>query len=261
MAVELAGSKLLKNRQRGPITVNYGSDEVQIFSRSSFLDNKDFLVAITAEFMHSELGWSPKVALKIIKGGLEVADDDLENESRIPSVILFGREGVYIGVSAQRCIEIYSRQLGNIPFLQHLFRAFREGYRGEHRGRFVVQQARVIHPEAEYYGHRTQSAPALYANLQSGIFVPGRYYPLETLFDTDLLVQELMVGYFMHARVNGKAVDWSTGVSKDDFPEPNKSYLPRPDHTPTMAIFERMQKEFGMTFPGRDSLHAVGKLR
>lgn len=249
------------NGPRRPITVDYGGDEVQIFSRQSFLDHRINLIATTAEFMHKQLGWTMEVAEKTIAKGLAVTTEDITNESGIPSVILFKRGEEYIGVSAQRCIKIYTAKEGNVPFLQHLLRAIKPKYRGKHRGRFVLQQARVIHPDALYYGHRTQNPVTAYANLQSGIFEPGTYSPWEERYDADPLKQEIMVGYFMRARVNGKSIDWSTGVSKDDFPEVNMSYLPRLDHAPTMEMFRRMEQEFGMVFPGRDALHGIGKLR
>lgn len=256
---------------RKPKLLDHGGDEIYVFSRQAFLGYREWLTRLCAQMMSNELGWSYDVSLRTMERGLKVTEQDLANESRLPSVLVFTRGGIIIGVSAQRRVDIYTRQSGDVPFLQHLLRAFVLEARGEHRGRFAVQQAQVMHPEAEYYGNASMSAAAMYANLMSGIFVEGGYYPLQAKYDTNLLAQEIMVGFFMRRRANGKAVDWSTGVSINDFPEPNKSFLPKPNHAPTVALYKRLQEEFGMVFSGTrpdlpdrlgtDSMNLVGILK
>lgn len=247
---------------RNPRKLDHNGDEILVYSGRSFLDHRDSLVTLTSGFMSTELGWSLPVALRTIDRGLTVTEADRANPKLIPSVVVFTRGGEIIGVSVQRYIDIDTDIAGPVPFLQHLLRAFKERYRGRGRGRFSVQLAQTLHDDAEYYGHRTHNPIALYANQKSEIFVPGGYLPPDALYNTNPKSQEIMVRYYLRTRVNTTgSVDFTTGVSKEDFPEPNMSYLPNPKHAPTMELLRRMQEEWGMEFPGRDALHAVGRLR
>lgn len=251
------------NGHRNPLTLNFGTDEYLVYTGQTFLTHRADLVALASMFMQRELGWSLENSTKTIERGSRVTQEDLEDERRIPSMIVARNRGKNIGVSLQRCIFLDTSEEEAVPFFQHNLRAFIEGARGKGRGRLIVQLARSYHPEARYYGHRSMNPMAVYANLRSGIFVPGTYSPWEELFDSNRKKQELMVGYFMRARVNPTAaVDWATGVSKNDFPESNISCVPRPNHIPTMDIYTRMQEEFHMTLPnGRDVSHGVAELK
>jgi len=252
-------------RFRNPRPVSHGGDQIIVYQRGSFLDHREKLIALTADFMSQELGWSNENALKTMQKGLSLPSNTVQiDESLIPSVMVFDRNGEVIGVSAQRLIHL-DTAIGSVPFLQHLLRAFIPDYRGQGRGTFSVQEAQIIHPQAEFYGHRTQSAAAIQANRHSGIFLPGRYFPIDALYSTDSVMQEVMAAYYVKARANKTGwVDGRTGVSKDDFPQPNESYLPpepEEQHPDTWLMFMRMQKVWKMRFPSRDVLHGVGQLK
>lgn len=250
---------------RNPRPITHGGDQIFVYQRGSFLDHREELIALTAVFMAQQLGWTDENARRTMERGLALPSDAAQiDEGLIPSVMVFKRDGDVIGTSAQKLIFL-DTSIGSTPFLQHLLRAFKPGYRGEGRGTFAVQEVQVIHPQAEYYGHRTQSAAAIRANQHSEIFLPGQYFPIDALYSTNSLMQEIMAAYYLKARANkfGK-VDWETGVSKDDFPQLNKSYLPpEPEerYPDTWEMFGRMQEEWSMTFPSKDALHGVGKLR
>lgn len=241
------------NESPGPIVVNHRGDEVIVFSKQSFLDYRPGLVKLTAGLMSSELGWSAEAALRTMDRGLTVTEEDLQDERLIPSVMVLRRGSKTIGVSAQRLIFLKTKQAGYVPVFQHLLRAIDKDYRGKGRGGYITANTRLLHSDARWYVHRTQSPVAVYANQRSEAFEPGQYYPWDALFGTNLLAQEIMAAYYIHARgPEAGWVDGDTGVSANDFPEPNRSYMPKPDHAPTKAILERMEQEFGMVFPGRE---------
>ena len=253
------------NGLRHPRPISHGGDEILVYSKRSFVDHQEYLIELTASFMAAELGWDDAVALETMRRGLALSEAALRDERLTPSAEVFTREGNVVGVSTQRLIILNTRARGDIPFLQHLLRAFKPEFRGGGRGTYSVQQAQIIHDQAEFYGHRTQVASGIRANQKAGIFLPDRYFPVDKLYSTDALMQEIMVRYYMHARANILgAVNFSTGVSSGDFPQLNRSYLPpepEEDHSETWEIFRRMQREWKMRFPSRDALHGVGQLK
>lgn len=264
MVVEVAPRNGNRQAVRNPRPISHGGDQIYVHQRGSFLDHHNHLVVLTAAFMSQQLGWTEANALSTMRRGLALPDSRQIDESLLPSVMVFERNGEVIGVSAQKLVYL-DTSMGSVPFLQHLLRAFKPEYRGGGRGTFSVQEAQVIHSQAEYYGHRTQSAAAIQANRHSGIFLPGKYLPVDALYFTDPLLQEIMVAYYIKARVNRNGwVDGKTGVSRDDFPEPNKSYPPpEPEerYPDTWEMFRRMHRVWKMRFPSRDALHGVGQLK
>lgn len=243
---------------RSARTIEHNGFSVDVFSGRSYVENKDFIREVATQFAQGI--WGEEAAEVMMARATKVLDS--KKESEIPSAMLFktggGEEG-YMGISLQRLFNVRTTQ-GEIPLLYHIFRAFEDQYRGLHLGRYSVQQALVIHREARWYAHRTSSPVAAWSVHESGIFIPERLHPWDGLYDTDPLAQEIMIGLFMRVRLNGTAVDWKTGVSKDDYLAPNRAYVFRPDHSPTMEFRTRM-KEWGMRLTQRDSLYVVGKLR
>lgn len=252
---------------RPPRELEYLGLPVFQYSGKSFVDHKEQLVVVTAKLMSAELGWSPDASFNTMERGLRIPRGISPDSRFIPSVLVFeDGNGNIIGASAQKYIELETEIAGKVPFLQHLLRAFKEEYRRGGRGRYAVRQAQSKHDQAEYYGHCTQSAAAIYANQQSGILVSGEYFPIDQTYDRNPKAREIMFAYYLKRRANLNGwVDERTGVSKGDFPEPNLSYAPNPGHRETTEIYERMRDKsangFKMTFPSRDALHGVGRLK
>lgn len=248
---------LMTAESRGARTIDHNGFAVEVHSGRSYVENLSFLQEVATNF--AQTVWGQEAATIMMARAMKVVDP--KKESEIPSAMLFRTktEDDYIGISLQRLFHVRTTQ-GEIPLLYHVFRAFKDQYRGLHLGRYSVQQALVIHREARWYAHRTSSPAAAWSVHESGIFTPGRLHPWDSVYETDPSAQELMVGLFMRVRLNGTGVDWRTGVSKDDYLEPNRAYVPRLDHGPTME-FRRKMKEFGMRLSQRDSLYVVGELR
>ncbi|KKQ60191.1 hypothetical protein A3B42_03225 [Candidatus Daviesbacteria bacterium RIFCSPLOWO2_01_FULL_38_10] len=248
---------IMTAESRGARTIEHDGFAVDVYTGDSYVENLDSLRGIAINF--ATIVWGEAAAKEMMERAMKVLDR--RKESEIPSVMLFRTrtEDEKIGISLQRLFHIRT-STGDIPLLYHVFRAFEEQYRGLHLGRYSVQQALIIHQEARWYGHRTSNPVAAYSVRESGIFVPGRLHPWDGLYDIDPLAQEIMAGLFMRVRLNGRAVDWRTGVSRDDYLEPNRAYVSRPDHGPTME-FRRRMKDFGMRLTQRDSQYVVGELK
>lgn len=243
---------------RSARTIEHNGFSVDVLSGRSYVDNKDFVQEVATRFAQEV--WGEEAARIMMARATKIIDPRRENE--IPSAMLFRRtrvEGEYMGISLQRLFHIPT-SAGIIPLFYHAFRFFEEQFRGLHLGRYSVQQGLVIHDEARWYAHRTSNPVAAWSVHESAVFVPGRRRPWDDLYDQDPVAQEIMANLFMRVRLDGAAVDWRTGVSKDDYPAPNRAYVPRPDHGPTME-FRRKMQEWGMRLTKGDSLYVVGELR
>lgn len=219
------------NIYRGPATVNVQFSRrspyiADVFHKASYHQSRDFL-AETAEKLIVEAGlYSPDTAKKMVTIGMEATSD--QNASMI--LFRFGRQ--YIGLSWQEMRVIPTTE-GNIPLMYLRLRVFKEGHRRIGLGKVSMQLGRNTHSESEpmYCAARTESAAAADSYIYSGLFRSGEISPWEELFDdpthdSKLLKQQLLLTTHFLVRINGKGIDMSTGVSKDDYPESNMAYVP-----------------------------------
>lgn len=237
---------------------------VEIFSGMSYIRNKARLIDIATELEAVVFKRDPDLSRQMMTRNMRVGEKTRDIE--VPSVMLFRRketsEDAYIGFSTQRIFVIRTSDTQkDVPLLYISTRAFKEGHRGLHLGRFAIQQAQVVHREATWLGHRTQSPAAARSVQESGVFMEGRLYPWDALYSTDHLAQQIMVELFMNVRINGSGVNWLTGVSIADYLESNGAYVPNPNHAPTMEIKRIMKEELKMKCRRGDSLYIVGQLR
>lgn len=251
----------------------FGSYEVDVFSEDYFLSNRDLLTKLVITFAQRALGWSEATARMMYSRALRV--EDLEEESTVPSVMVFRKEGVIAGVSAQRLKYIRTYAEGVVPVEYHILRGFNPEYRGEGMGRDSIELSRLIHRKAKFYAARNGGPVPVWATMQANkerdIFVPGTSHPWERFYDkdnqVDRIYQETMVHLHMDIRTNGRWVNGSTGVSIGDYPEYNRSYMPRPDHAPTNELLRRMEGkklregELGMNIKRGDSVITVIKFK
>ncbi len=249
-----------------------GSYEVWTFSEGDFWNNKDPLTDIVVEFAQRELGWTEETARATYERSLKV--DDRRNEALIPSVLLFRRRGVVMGVSAQRMRVIGTQVAGDVPVEFHILRAFEKDARTKHMGRDSIDLGRYTHRKALYYVARNTGPVPVYATMEAGkerginnstTFVEGTFHPWDRLYDqdsSDRVSQEIMIETHLSLRRDESGfVNSSTSVSKKDLKEFNKSYRPRPGHTPTENLLDRMEGEFEMDIEEGDSVITVARFR
>lgn len=251
----------------------FGSYEVDVFSEDYFLSNQGPLTELVITFAQRAMCWSEATARMMYSRALRV--EDPEEESTVPSVMVFRKEGVIAGVSAQRLKYIRTYAGGVVPVEYHILRGFKPEYRGEGMGRDAIELSRLIHRKAKFYAARNGGPVPVWATMQANkerdIFVPGTSHPWERFYDKDCQVdriyQETMVQLHMDIRTNGRWVSGSTGVSIGDYPEYNRSYMPRPDHAPTNELLRRMEGkklregELGMNIRRGDSVITVIKFK
>lgn len=240
------------------------NDKIFIYSGKAFLQNLEYLQDVYAQFAQKDVGWSPEYARYLATRGLGVdhltkgspLDDQtirfiLDNPltaRKVPSVMLFREQdsnpGEYLGFSAQRMYyPMVAREEGQqeeeVPVLYHIFRAFESASRGKHRGRMTVQLALLIHGAAEWYYHRTGNHVAAYTNTESTSFDHSEMFPWVQPFDANQFA--FSVAKKLSALVNpeGTPID-RFGVSRGAYREPNRQVVPRPEHAPSMAFYNRM---------------------
>lgn len=245
----------------------HGPYEVDVFSEDRFLSNHGALTEVVIGFARRELGWTDATARTIYEKALRV--ESPEDESQIPSVLIYRREGQLAGVSAQRL-----KYIRKIPLHYHILRAFEEEYRGAGMGRDSIADTRLLHRKAKYYAARNGGPIPVWTTQQADkermIFEPGTSHPWERLYDQDdddREYQDLMGELHMDIRTNGKWINGSTGVSIGDYPEYNRSYPPDPNHVPTNDLLKRMEgkrirhKELGMDIQRGDSVITIIKFK
>lgn len=251
------------NGHRGPRTVDFNLGRkrgysADIFYGASYNNRKDELVEIATDLTVRSGLWSLEIAREMTQRGKDTV------ASQNTSMTFFRKSdvvsGKYIGFSWQEMLFIPTIR-GDIPVVYFRLRVFEEQHRRKHLGRIAVQLALVANPEATYLAHRTANPAAALSFMESGVFKEGRRFPWDAKFNTDSLVQQIMMGIFFRERVNGTEIDMVTGVCRADYPELNGAYVPDLNHAPTMEIRRRMQEEFGMIFSRGDSLYVVGELK
>ncbi len=251
---------------------NHGPYRIDVFSEDAFVRNQVALTDLVVAIAQSELGWSEDNARAVYEKALKV--DDPEEESLIPSVMVFRKDGVVAGASAQRLKYIHTHVAGMVPVLYHILRGIEPEFRAEGMGRDSIAEARYLHRKAKYYAARNGSPVPVWATMQADrekdIFVPGTSHPWERFYDhdeSDRVYQQLMAELHMDIRTNGRGASWTTGVSIADYPEYNRSYLPNPEHDPTNELLRRMEGkkiregELGMVIKRGDSVLTVIKIK
>lgn len=248
----------------------HGFYELEVFSEDSFLRNKEVLSEIVICSAQKDLGWKEATARRIYEKALRV--ENPEEESRIPSVLLYKKTGELAGVSAQRLIYVKTNEAGIIPVHYHILRAFREEHRGEGMGRDSVGDARLLHRKAKFYAARNGGPVPAWTTMQVSpeILDPETSHPWKRFYDEgeeDRVYQEIMVELHMAIRTDGKWINGTTGVSIADYPEYNRFYMPKPDHQPTNDLLSRMEGkkikegELGMNIKRGDSVIVVAKFK
>ncbi len=251
--------------------------DVEVFSEGRFLRNRVALTEVVIGFAQREMGWSEASARRVYEKALKV--DDSEDESLIPSVLLFRREGIIGGVSAQRLKDVRTYEVGTVPVLYHILRGFEPDFRNKRMGRDSIELARFTHREAEYYAARNSGPVPVWATMQAGkqeptdisdIFVEGTFHPWDRFYDqdeSDRVYQQIMAELHMDIRTNGRWISGTTAVSIADYPQYNESYLPKPGHVPTEELLKRMEGrrlrdgQLGMDIKRRDSVITVARFR
>lgn len=257
---------------RGGIRLDRVGYDIGVFNEEAFLINQEPLIDIVVGFAQRELGWSEEASRRVYTKALKTENPmgDPKKESEIPSVMLFRKEGVLAGVSAQRLKYIKTNQVGIVPVIYHILRGFEPEYRDERMGREAVGLVRILHRKGKFYAARNGGPVPVWATIKADIFEPGTYHPWDRLYDaseSDRLYQEIMAELHMDIRTNGQWVNGSTGVSIADYPEYNHSYMPKLDHLPTMGLLRRMEGkkikegELGMVIKRGDSVISVGQIR
>lgn len=249
----------------------YGLYEVDVFSEEAFARNQAGLTELVIDFARIGMGWSGATAREVYSKALSVRD--LSDESTYPSVMVFRKEGVVAGVSAQRLKYITTYVAGMVPVEYHILRGFNPLFQGQGMGRDSIELSRLVHRRAIYYAARNGSPIPVWATMQANqegnLFVPGSLHPWERFYDTDPKVdrvfQEIMGQLHMDISTGGKWPNGSTGVSIGDYPEYNRSYTPRSKHTPTEGLLRRMEGrrmrngELAMNIKRGDSVITVAK--
>lgn len=234
-------------------------------------NNHPALIHIATFFAQRELGWTEASAAELAARGLSL--DHIQRESEIPSVFLFRKEGAesYGGISIQRLLNLPTQAAGLVPLLYNVFRGFEPEYRGTHMGRDAVELAPLIHREAKMFAHRTGSPVAALSTSRAESIKRGSMRPWNKPYDLGddrFLSQQLLYGLFQIIRFRGRTVDGSLGVSKEDYPEYNHSYMPDPNmrgYDAAMEMLDRMQRirsrgGLGMNLLERDSVIVIAEL-
>lgn len=249
---------------QGEITVDLNNKyAVDIVYGESYMVYQKGLIDLAARFDAGRFHNSLELAEKMMRRNMEAKESLTDVE--IPSIMLFRKRGLrrdtLVGLATERVFLISTSNEGVVPLLYVSNRVFSEPDRGLHLGRTAIQQAIVVHKEATWLAHRTNTEVAAYSLARSGVFQEKRLHPWDSPFDTDPVAQELLTGLWYRVRNNAtQPPDIATGISIAEYDEQNTANVLRPDHVPTMEFRARMLAN-GMDFARKDAQYAIGKLK
>lgn len=252
-------------RDRGPTEIDIrGSGFIaDIYNRSSYKNNQYDLVEKGKLLVAKANLWTPEVAETRFNAIMELVDPS--NTSWIGFRRKGSKPDEYVGFTWQTQIDIPIRR-GSMRFIWMILRALEPEVQGRHLGRIGMQLSLISHPDATDIGHRSGSAAAILSWLMAGIYRSGTRAPYDTPFNKVPKYSIALPIIYELTHVNGQPPDPLTGVSIGEFTEPNRAYVPNPEHVKTMGVLAWMQrpvveKGLGMDLPRGDALFEFGELK
>ncbi|MBU1031413.1 hypothetical protein KKE03_00595 [Patescibacteria group bacterium] len=248
------------SRSRGPTTIDltgtgYSADT---YNKASYITEEKELAHKTKILIARAQLWTPSVADKIVEQGLKQSDSDYT------SWIGFRKSdspvGEYEGAAWQEEVVIPTTK-GSRRFLWMKLRVFAPEAQGLHFGRTSMQLSLSAHPEVDSIGHRSGSARAVRAWLESDVFQTGRRFPRDITFEQDPAVAQMLLWIWETYRTDGEMPSMITGVSKYDYPEPNGADPVDEKYTGTMETRKWMKEVLKMKFKKGDALYEIGELK
>lgn len=176
------------------------------------------------------------------------------------------------GLSTQQLYLISTTVAGIIPFFYTSVRILDYDVRGGvetregskiHFGRFFIQQGRVLHREGTWGGHRTNSDIAADSYANTGIFELGELYPWDKPFNENRTARQLLLAIWERVGNSSQPPDVITGRCIDDYDEPNRANILRPEEflSPQFLEFRRKWGANGHVPGSRDSQYVLGMLK
>lgn len=238
---------------------------------SKYRDHIEELIEIAVDFDVGRLHPTRQMAEKMIRKAMEMPDrsgiKDLELET--PSAMFFWRKSrireTLVGLSTEQVFLIDTPSAGVVPFHYWSKRIVSKEMRGLHLGRIAVQQGRVIHREATWGGHRTNTDVAAYSFIKSGKFKDDKLYPYKKLADGDRLAQELATGVWMRVRENStQSPNISTLICDAEYDVQNLANEELPPHarlSEEFLDFRTYLKSIGFDPTRRQAIYGVGEFK
>ncbi len=262
----IPGAKRLDLNEKYAIDMVYGSE---------YRDNVEELIKIAVDFDVGKLHPTRPLAEKMVRRAMEMPERVTNQELETPSAQFFiekdpddpndPAKGKLVGLSTEQVFLIHTTVAGIVPFLYLSKRIFISEARGLHLGRIAIQQGRVIHREATWGGHRTNTDIAGYSFANAGSFEEGRLYPYDSLADGDPLSQELVSGLWWRVRINApQPPNISTFIAQAEYDVQNTANLETPPHvrvTQEFLDFRERLKSYGFRPERRDAIYGIGKFR
>lgn len=244
---------------------------VDIVSGRAYINEFPQLMELATVLDSKVFGRDMDLAERMMRKNMEVTREDARKDIQVPSILLFREKNpegdVYVGFTTERVFIIPTRVAGDVRFLYWSTRAFEEGFRGMKLGRKGVQISRATHlsqttqREPAWGGHRTMVEPAARSMMESGVYQLGRFSPYEVLYNKDILARQLLNGLFDRVALNGRTVDQRTGVSRNDYYEPNIANKDLDVTHPSLATIHRFFVRNGIKPGKRHSVYGMGPFK
>lgn len=240
---------------KGARSIDHDGYTIVILQGSSYIDNKEAFLEIATPLQAEAFHRDPVLARRFLEENLA---EDKETAQGKATLMLIRplNESIqgYVGYGMHREISIPTSK-ANLNVLYGA-RTIRKDHRRKHIGRFVSQEALVLHRDVDMVGYRTNNPASIWSNNE--VIQRGEHFPFDKLFTADPLVQEVMLGLWWRVKRFGTQVDWVTGVSKGDLGVEEPAYEPDPNHAPTMRILRIMEGKLKMNLARGDSVIALG---
>lgn len=260
----------LTNGHRGPTTLDlpgtgYSTDT---YFKGAYVAEKEELAQKAEIIVVRTKLWTPPTAHEMIERAF--AQSDPQNASWIGFRKTDAPQGEYEGFTWSEGVTIPTTKR-DIQTIHMIIRAFDPAIQGIHFGRIAMQLTISNYPEADKIDHRSASAIAIRSFLESGVVKRGRRFPFDLPYDADDEMSQVLLWLYTRFHTRGKMPNFTTGVSKGDYIEPNGA-IPADIHGPaqeiqswlvekkTVIVNGEKKRGLGMDLPNGDALYEASDL-
>lgn len=214
----------------------------------------DRITPLYVDIFHRE----SRISRKIVEANLNHGElNNGETTVLIPKV-LTDPEGKPIGFA------ILSKMVLRERRILYVSRAVLPDYEARGMGEFFITKGIDMQPDDEAIDMvvlKTQSPASVWSMKKSERI--GNVYPFDKTYDTNRVVQDVLLETYSRVRRYPTALNIRTGLSEAELKEEgmNLAYHPHYNHKPTMKIFDKMVYEFGMNILRGDTVYVVGEVK